>query len=268
MKTATRPTPIKKATAPKAHPLVVRENQPPVPVTDSTTLIRALARAAADPKVDVAKMKDLFQMHKELLAINAEADFNDAMARAEAKMTIIVRDAENTHTNSTYATLAAINEKIVPIYTAEGLSISFDTGKADNPAEQRTLARVSHSSGHSRDYHIDLPKDDVGAKGTTNKTPVHATGSTNMYGRRYLVCMIFNLATRAMDKDGNTPTGNELAESVIADYLSAIDAASDRQSLMKAYGPAYNAAAKAKDKASMKKFINAKDVKKAALGVE
>ena len=54
-----------------------------------------------------------------------------------------------------------------------------------------------------RQHHIDLPLDNVGTKGTVNKTGVQATGSTNAYGRRYLVLMIFNVSTEDEDNDGN-----------------------------------------------------------------
>jgi hypothetical protein len=40
-----------------------------------------------------------------------------------------------------------------------------------------------------------MPLDNVGMKGTANKTNVHATGATNSYARRYLTLMIWNLTT-------------------------------------------------------------------------
>ena len=124
---------------------------------------------------------------------------------------VIVTDAENDHTQSRYATLAAINKAIVPIYSAEGLSVSFDTETKNDhdPIPQgflRTLAYVSHAAGDTRRYHIDLPPDSVGAKGNTNKTGVQAAGSTNEYARRYLVRMIFNISTYD-DEDGNAGGG-------------------------------------------------------------
>jgi hypothetical protein len=95
----------------------------------------------------------------------------------------------------------------VPIYSAEGLAVSYDTEtKSESDpimsGDIRIVAHVSHAGGHTRRYHIDLPLDDVGSGGKVNKTKIQARGSTNEYGRRYLARMIFNLATRD-DTDGN-----------------------------------------------------------------
>lgn len=171
-------------------------------VTGATGLLQAITAAASNPAVDIEKMERLFAMHQKIVAQEAEQAFNDALARAQKNIQPVVSDAKNDHTSSRYATLGAINKQIVPLYTAEGLSLSFNT--ADSPIKDflRIEGTLSHSGGHSRKYHIDLPPDDVGAKGNVNKTGVQATGSTNSYGRRYLALMIFNVSTMD-DTDGN-----------------------------------------------------------------
>ena len=179
------------------------EKQPMALVAPSnaTSLLQAITSAASNPQTDIEKMERLFAMHQKMVATEAEAAFNNAMARAQAHIVPIANNAANDQTNSRYAKLAQINREIIPIYTAEGLSISFDS--ADGPQGlMRTIAIVSHAQGHSRQYHLDLPPDDSGAKGTINKTKVHAIGSTSSYARRYLVCMIFNVTTED-DNDGN-----------------------------------------------------------------
>lgn len=170
--------------------------------SSATSLLQAITSAASNPQTDIEKMERLFAMHQKMVAQEAEAAFNGAMARAQAHIVPIATNAENAHTRSRYAKLEAINRQIVPIYTAEGLSISFDTAESPVAGWQRTLATVSHAQGHSRQYHLDLPPDAEGAQGKTNKTLVQATGSTNMYARRYLTNMIFNISTYD-DKDGN-----------------------------------------------------------------
>lgn len=177
------------------------ETNLPVVQSDATSLLTAITQAASNPQVDIEKMERLFAMHQKMVAQEAEAAFNAAMARAQARIEPVANNAHNTQTASRYAKLAAINKVITPIYTAEGLSISFDSGEAPQGL-CRTVAIVSHERGHSRQYHLDLPLDDVGAKGTVNKTKVHAMGSTSSYARRYLVCMIFNVTTED-DDDGN-----------------------------------------------------------------
>lgn len=183
--------------------------------TSAASLLDAIQRAAGNPKINMETVERLFKIHETVVAREAQAAWAAAMARAQTKIQPIVTDAENDHTHSRYATLAAINEKIVPIYSAEGLSVTFDTETKNDtdPIAQgcmRTIAIVSHAAGHQRRYHIDLPPDTVGSKGNTNKTAVQAAGSTNEYARRYLTRMIFNIATRdGVDKDGNRVTDGD-----------------------------------------------------------
>lgn len=220
----------------------------PMLPSNATSLLQAITQASANPDVNIEKMERLFAMHKELVAKEAEAAFNAAMARAQAKIEPVANNASNSQTNSRYAKLAQINRDITPIITAEGLSISFDAGEA--PAGlQRIVAIVSHSAGHSRSYHLDLPMDDVGAKGTVNKTKVHATGSTNSYGRRYLVCMIFNVTTED-DDDGNKGGGKVMDEGQRADFDAAIDELTDRASADKLWGEIATACTKCNDLAA------------------
>ena len=201
--------------------------------SSATSLLQAITQAASNPQIDIEKMERLFTMHQKMVAQEAEAAFNDALARAQAKILPIASNAYNDHTKSRYAKLDAVCNHITPIFSAEGLSISFDTGEAKDPKEIRVLAFVSHSRGHTRPYHIDLPRDDAGSKGTTNKTGVQATGSTNSYGRRYLQFMIANLSTFD-DDDGNrnkrTDGGDEkqgLSEQQYADFEAKIDEFTD-----------------------------------------
>lgn len=175
--------------------------------SQATSLLQAITNAASNPQIDIEKMERLFAMHEKMVAHEAEAAFNAAMARAQTNMIPIITNAKNEHTASRYADLAAINEKLVPIYSAEGLSISFDTETFNEkdpvpPGMLRTVALVSHANGHSRRHHIDLFPDDAGAQGKVNKTRVQAAGSTNEYARRYLVRMIFNVSTKD-DNGGN-----------------------------------------------------------------
>lgn len=176
-----------------------KEEPPHLP---ATTLVQALAAAASDPRTDMDKMERLFKMHQAMLAQQAETAFNTAMARAQEKILPVANNATNDHTKSRYAKLAAINRAITPLYTAEGISISFDNADSPKPDHYRIIALVSHSGGHTRQYHIDLALDKVGLQGNANKTAVQATGSTNSYARRYLMCLIFNISTED-DNDGN-----------------------------------------------------------------
>lgn len=229
-------------------------------------LMQALATAAANPAMDVAKVKELFAMHKELQDREAAQAFADALAKAQANVVPIVKDRRNDHTKSTYATLAAIVDVVTPVITAEGLAVSYDTfdpvRDKDLPPLAtgwvRVIAIVSHRGGHSRKYHLDGPLDDAGKDGTKNKTGIQAMGSTVTYLRRYLFCMIFNVATTD-DNDGNGANGAGMDEKKLEEYLALIEGAKDEQELMRAFGQAWNVAEAVKDKAAQQRLITHRD---------
>jgi len=178
------------------------------PVQDtSLAMVQALERAATDPNVDVTKMERLWDMHQKISARQAEMQFNSAMTEAQSEMRPIAADASNPQTRSKYASYAALDKKLRPIYTGAGFALSFDTGESPLESHVRVLCYVSHKSGHSRTYHADMPADGKGAKGGDVMTKTHAAGSAMSYGMRYLLKLIFNVAIGEDDDDGNKAGG-------------------------------------------------------------
>lgn len=204
------------------------ENAQPVVSTDSATLLNIISRAASDPSVNMDKMERLLKMHEQVVARNAEQAFNAAMSQAQAQMGRVSADSTNPQTRSKYASYAALDRALRPIYTEYGFSLSFGTGEGAPQDWARVVCYVSHRDGHSRTYHIDMPADGKGAKGGDVMTKTHATGSAMTYGMRYLLKLIFNVAIGEDDDDGNANNGLGLSESVFADFRSAIEALSDK----------------------------------------
>lgn len=168
----------------------------------ATNLFSVLERAATDPNTDVEKMERLYDMierNQDSMAVKA---YSADMVAAQAKMPKIIADSRNNQTNSNYAKLDTIIQVASPIWAEQGFALSFGEGKADLEGFTRVTLDVIHRDGHSKSYHRDMPLDIAGIKGNTNKTPMHASGSTVSYGRRYLTCMVFNIAT-GDDNDGN-----------------------------------------------------------------
>lgn len=241
-----------------------------VPAPKAGSLMDALASAAANPAMDVAKVKELYAISKDLMEREAAQAFADAMAHAQANIEPIVKDRRNDHTKSWYATLAAITEEITPIAAAEGLSVSFDTYDPERdkglPALKEGWVRVigfcSHRGGHTKKYHLDGPLDDKGSQGNTNKTGIQAMGSTVSYLRRYLVCMIYNVAT-ADDDDGNGGKsengGKRMSDDDLANALADIDQQVDKASILSTFSKWWNKAEDLKDKAAQRSLLNHRD---------
>jgi hypothetical protein len=103
-----------------------------------------------------------------------------------------------------YARYETISEAIQPIVTKHGFSLTFSEGDPSKENHIRVLCEVMHDAGHVKEYHADIPFDNVGMKGNANKTNTHAYGSTKSYGKRYLKCDIFDVALKNEDDDGNS----------------------------------------------------------------
>jgi hypothetical protein len=165
----------------------------------STTFERLLK----DPDVSADKLERFLAMRDRMSAKEAEQRFNVAMSQAQAKIRHVAADSDNPQTRSRYASYAALDKALRPIYAEFGFALSFDTGDAPQPEFVRVLCYVSHQDGHARTYRVDMPADGKGAKGGDVMTKTHATGSAVSYGMRYLLKMIFNVAVGDDDDDGN-----------------------------------------------------------------
>lgn len=179
--------------------MIEAQPQAMVPAQAATLLERAIEKG-----VDPDSLSKLVALQERILDRQAEQDFAVAMRQTQAAIQPVLKDRRNSQTDSNYATLEALNKAVVPVYTQYGFSLSF--GTEDSPTEGyiRIVCDVFHIGGHTRRYHFDLPLDDAGMGGKTNKTKVHASGSTLSYGRRYLTMLVFNVSTTD-DTDGNMP---------------------------------------------------------------
>lgn len=200
----------------------VVESRPVTPQPDNiTSLIHALERAALNPRINVEKMRGLYEIQKEALALHAEVEFNAAMAVCQSEMPVVKRDAENEQTHSWYTRLETLNAAIVPIYTRHGFSLSFGEEDCQKEGYIRVKCWCSHRAGHTRLYRAEVPLDLAGIKGNVNKTPMHAFGSSFSYARRYITLPIFNVAMAGEDNDGN---GRPVQQCITQQQLDELDA--------------------------------------------
>jgi hypothetical protein len=208
-------------TQPKQQAVQVSE-----PISESAAIFQIIERAARDQTVDIDKMKQLMAMHQAMQANQAELAFDDAMAAAQAEMEPVRADANNPQTHSKYASYAALDAAIRPIYTKHGFSVSFNSADGAPEGYVRVVAKVAHRGGHRERPHLDMPADGKGAKGGDVMTKTHAVGSAVQYGRRYLLGMIFNLAV-SKDDDGNAAGRTRAPDKINAAQLKRLQALLD-----------------------------------------
>ena len=117
-------------------------------------------------------------------------------------MPTVNKTKRNDHTRSSYADLADIEEQAMPVAYAHGFSVSFTPAGQDGSGNLLIDWTLMHEEGHTKTGQAGFPLDVAGSGGKVNKTGIQAMGSTMTYGRRYLVCNLFNIAT-GDDRDGN-----------------------------------------------------------------
>ena len=211
---------------------VVQHNPDSLPAETgegATTMLSVISRAASDPSVDIEKLERLMAMKERMDAKAAETEFNAALARVQSNMGRVATDKTNEQTRSRYATYAALDRALRPIYTADGFSLSFGTEPAPE-GMVGVVCYVSHGAGHTREYRAHVPSDGKGIKGNSMMTGTHAFGSGTSYGMRYLLKMIFNVAVGEDDDDGNA-AGGKVDADALGEWRDAFADASTKDEL-------------------------------------
>jgi ERF superfamily. len=176
-----------------------------------------LAQAAVDPRMDVAKMERLLEMHRQVTEDQRRVEFSAAMARLQAVLPQITKEGRivvSGTERSRYARIEDIDQAIRPLLAAEGFSLAFDTEAKDHGL--LITGKISHAAGHAETRSLFLPLDAQGAK-----SPVQGVGSTVSYGRRYLIKMLLNVTERGEDDDGMG--GATITEAQAADLGALLD---------------------------------------------
>lgn len=192
-----------------------RDDSLPSATTDAAAIMQIIERVAMNPAADMDKLERLLLMQERIRDWNAEQAFNASMNAAQEAMRPIAADANNPQTKSKYASYAALDRAVRPLYTKEGFSLSFDTADGAPPDHVRVVCRIGHEAGHKETRHLDMPADGKGAKGGDVMTKTHAIGAAITYGKRYLLGMIFNIAV-GEDDDGNSNGGRGQSAAVEA----------------------------------------------------
>lgn len=178
-------------------------------------MVAMIERIAMDPSIPIERLEQMLAL-KERMEDRAREDddrqakkaYFAAMSKCQAEIPVVIKKQRNTHTNSNYADLAAIELQAMPIIHRHGFAVSFQPDGYNDKGELRIRWEISHEEGHTRNGFGEIPVDGAGSQGKVNKTGTQAFGSTATYGRRYLLCMLFNIST-GDDRDGNTVTDTD-----------------------------------------------------------
>ncbi len=183
-----------------------------IPANDAP-MISMIERIAMDPNIPIERLEQMLAMKERLedrqrdqlredREYEAKTAYFSAMSACQKELPVVTKNRRNSHTNSNYADLAAIEDQAMPVIYKHGFGVSFQPDGYNDLGELLIKWEISHSGGYVRNGIGAIPVDGAGAKGAVNKTGTQAFGSTATYGRRYLLCMLFNIST-GDDRDGN-----------------------------------------------------------------
>lgn len=238
----------------KQESLIPMNGEPQqVPVALAGRTPMDLLSIALSHSAGIDVIERLAALQRDTLAREAETDFNEAMNRVQEKIKRISPDLENTQKKSKYASYAAIDRAIRPIYSTEGFSLSFTHADCPKADFIRVICRCARGA-HKEFYQVDWPVDTKGPQGAPVMTATQATGASDSYAKRYLVKDIFNIAIGDDDADGNL-----MPENQEQDFLLKIREASTADELKAAYFGAIKTATAQQDYNACKLFKEAKD---------
>ncbi len=167
-------------------------------------ILSGLAEIIRTPGLGVDAMEALLRAQERMIDRENERQFNLAIVRCQNEMRPVAHNCQNSHTNSKYANLEAVDAVIKPIYQKHGFGIIFNN--PDLVDGQLKITADVVRDGFSKPYSMIIGNDALGAKGGGTKSLAQGAGSSMSYAKRYLKCSIFDITIVGSDVDGNRPT--------------------------------------------------------------
>lgn len=178
------------------------EVAPAPPLALDTQAVAVFERLALDPNVDPAKMRELVELQKDILAVRAKQAFERAYSDMQDELPIILKKGKITDKHgalrSKYARFGEdILVVIKPVLRKHGFTLrhrtEFPAGKV------KTIGVLTHVMGHQEVSEFEAAPDK-----SEFRSAVQDHGSTSSYGKRYTTCDLLCLTLVGEDKDGTT----------------------------------------------------------------
>jgi hypothetical protein len=187
---------------------------------NSERIVEAIIRAAADPKVNVAKMERLVALQEQMEKRAALVAYDNALAQMQPELPVIDRKGRLTirkkdpktgertgpiEQSTPYAKWEDIAETITPILHKYGFSLSFRT--PSDPAGRVSVTGILARGGHREETTLSFQHDSTGSKNAAQ-----AIVSSTSYGKRATASLLLNIITRGEDDDAKASRGLEPLE--------------------------------------------------------
>jgi len=176
-------------------------------------------------QIDIETLRELRGMAKELRDEERVQWFARDMSSAQAEMEPVVRAAEvklgDGKGSYKYAALEHIDLMLRPIMTKYGFSITYDRSpRSADGGGYVVSGTLWHRSGHHITAEFALPLDS--GPGRSN---AQAAGSTDAYGRKYILLGFFNIVRKNEDDDGVAAGGEPVTRDQAARLVQLVEEA-------------------------------------------
>jgi hypothetical protein len=205
-------------------------------VSNEQQMISNIINVSQNPDINVDKLERLFAMQERMMDRQAKLEFNDALARIQAKMPRILGTGKIEHDKKNftikYLKYDDIDNTLRPFLSAEGFSLVHDKQEINNKLVVTTI--LKHRAGHQEEVSIPLPYDQTNAA----KNAVQAALSTFTYGKRANVIALFNIVMEGEDNNPQLSKAQKINEKQIQEItnlLQQIDDASNGKSDVKSF---------------------------------
>lgn len=184
-------------------------------------LLQTVERLATNKNTNPAIVEMLLAEMRSLRAERSKREFDAAMSAMQGRLPIIDRkgrievrkkDSSGERTGAVqqstpYALYEDIIERVLPILSAHGFSISH---VSDTEEKVRVVSTLS-GYGHDRTTKLTLMHDSTGSKNS-----VQAVVSSISYAKRINLCALLSLATRGEDDDGASTGGALVVDAALS----------------------------------------------------
>jgi hypothetical protein len=202
-------------------PYSKREDEATTGVPAPTNLMQALAIAAADPRMEIAKVEKLWAMHKEMKAAAAKEAFVAAVAAFKANPPTVYKDKTNSQYGSRYTSIGNLVNTVNAALSPHGLTARWNIAQEQHIT---VTCFLTHALGHSESCSLTAPADTSG-----QKNPLQQIKSTVTY----LKLATFEAVTGVASADGNADDdGNGAAsmpESEVQGFIAQIKKATTKE---------------------------------------
>lgn len=181
-----------------------------IPASESETIMQLIARAQSDPKFDVAKLEQLFNLYERAKNRSAQEEYNAAVTCVIDEMPRITKskkvmydiDKNNKAAGQQeafkYAPLEDIDAVVKPLLKKHKLRDSYTTRMREGGGAI-VVGKLTHVNGHSEECELPLALDTSGGKNN-----IQGMGSTFAYGRRYTLCGLLAIVVIGDDDDAQS----------------------------------------------------------------